>query len=142
MYLFLGNTVNILIIFTVFFTLPGIIERGGCSHNRATLLPTARLQDQCQIIGYKCQSYDAFSSGKCADCGPDNQDCRPLEFDIQYWNNRNNLRNSLKSFPNNYYVKTSEEEPFCLFHYQITVNYNMESNFLNAFNSIFLMQSL
>lgn len=31
----------------------------------------------------------------------------------------------MKTFPNNYYVKTGDEEPFCLFHYQITVKHTL-----------------
>ena len=74
------------------------------------------------MIGYQCDSYGDFNDGQCADCGEDGLKCKPLEFNLKFWTNAENWKNGLKTFPNNFYFKTSDADPFCLFHYQIVVN--------------------
>ncbi|CAG2117044.1 unnamed protein product, partial [Medioppia subpectinata] len=102
-------------------------ESRNCNHNRATVLPIADRElkeaESCQLIAYECDSYDNFYSGKCGDCGTDGQRCRPLEFNLEYWLNDDNVNpvNALKTFPNNYYLLTANKQPFCLFHYQIVI---------------------
>ena len=34
-----------------------------------------KLQDNCQFIGYQCESYEMFKAGKCADCGQFGSKC-------------------------------------------------------------------
>ena len=114
--------------------LTGIKERGGCDHQRATQLPIAQPQSAlygCQIIGYQCDSYEDFNDGKCAECGSDGIKCKPLEFSPEFWAKSDNWRNSLQTFPNNYYFKTHDSFPFCLFHYQIVVNIVLNEKYLS-----------
>ncbi|CAG2113539.1 unnamed protein product, partial [Medioppia subpectinata] len=70
-------------------------ESRNCNHNRATVLPIAdrglKEVDSCQLIAYECDSYDNFYSGKCGDCGTDGHRCRPLEFNLEYWLNDDNI---------------------------------------------------
>ncbi|CAG2170151.1 unnamed protein product, partial [Oppiella nova] len=59
-----------------------------CSHSRSNIYAIA---DQsyakstgCQPIAYKCDSYDNFMSGLCAN----GSDSRPMELDLNYWDNK------------------------------------------------------
>lgn len=54
-----------------------------CSHMRALSLYEDDLsssglsgKEQCQIVGYKCSTYDKFLSGKCGFCDQQNSQCR------------------------------------------------------------------
>lgn len=54
-----------------------------CSHLRALSLYEDDLSsqpEQCQIVGYLCDSYDRFLAGKCGKCDANNRQCRLMSF--------------------------------------------------------------
>lgn len=98
-----------------------ITEVPTCNHARAHALPVSHRTD-CQFIGYQCNSYAEFEEGKCADCGPHNSKCKPMEFQFDYWDQ---IHETIRTQPQghvNLYLKTNQTEPFCLFHYQVLVS--------------------
>ncbi|CAG2172816.1 unnamed protein product, partial [Oppiella nova] len=75
-----------------------------CSHTRSNQYAVA---DQsygqstgCQPIAYKCDSYDNFMNGLCAD----GSDSRPIELDLNYWDNKSNWDTTDTN--NKYYINT------------------------------------
>ncbi len=76
----------------------------------------------CQFVAYQCSSYANFSQGNCADCGSNGQNCRPLDLKLDYWDNSTNQVIQTQP-PNQLFIKTDANPPYCLFHYQIVVNY-------------------
>ena len=92
-----------------------------CNHNRAHEYPKS-IKNGCQYIGYECDSYLHFQKGKCADCGTDGSQCKPMDFQLNYWDEFNATETPLPTIPTNYYLKTNDEERFCLYHYQILVS--------------------
>ena len=95
----------------------------ACNHNRVHDY-TISERKECQYIGYECDSYLHFQKGKCADCGTDGSKCKPMDFQLDYWDEFNPNEKPLPKFATNFYLKTSDKDPFCLFHYQILVSYN------------------
>ncbi|CAG2177462.1 unnamed protein product [Oppiella nova] len=114
----------------VFTQIKNAFKPGDCNHQRVPVLLIAdrslRSPDSCQLIAYRCDSYENFYSGKCGDCGANGDKCRPLGFNLEYWMNETNTNpvKALQTFPNNYFMRTSDAHPFCLFHYQIVVYVN------------------
>ena len=99
----------------------------NCNHRRATILPIAEpsLFNTCQLIAYECDSYDKFSEGECADCGPDEEKCKPLNLDTNYWDYGNHIKVKDKldqQRSRQLFIQTSDMFPFCLYHYQIVVS--------------------
>ncbi|XP_049274791.1 pancreatic triacylglycerol lipase [Rhipicephalus sanguineus] len=98
----------------------GLRESVTCRHERANqfvaeALVTEASRDlgQCAFVAYACASYEKFLSGKCADCGPDGTGCAVMGL------------SSIASRPQQgtvkMYIQTSQEAPFCLYHYHVVV---------------------
>ncbi len=97
-----------------------------CNHDRSRLLAIAdpSLQNSdCQFVAYKCNSYSDFTAGKCADCGSNGEMCKPLDFDFPFWENSSNYNVNDIQTPNQFYIQTGADPQYCIFHYQIVVNY-------------------
>ncbi|CAG2114968.1 unnamed protein product [Medioppia subpectinata] len=97
-----------------------------CSHVRSNNIA---INDQsygqstgCQPIGYHCTSYDDFMNGLCGDCGSDGKACRPMELNLDYWDNKNNW--DIIDTNNKFYINTGDarQSGYCLSHYQIVVS--------------------
>ncbi len=103
----------------------GVRETLRCNHARAPILAVSdpSIFNTCQQIAYECESYDKFSEGKCADCGSDGNKCKPLGLWLDFWDNPNNNLLEESQTQKKFFIKTSEMLPFCLFHYQIVVNF-------------------
>ncbi|XP_042903594.1 pancreatic triacylglycerol lipase isoform X2 [Parasteatoda tepidariorum] len=72
----------------------------------------------CQHIAVACRDWETYSQGRCADCSHDG-DCALMGYNSDlFWNPEVNKHE--------YFVKTSEEEPFCLFQYQVIVETECE----------------
>lgn len=100
-----------------------------CNHERAHIYPRTAKQFECQFIGYHCNSYAEFEEGKCADCGENDRNCKPMELGLNFWigiNKTISSNNPLKNF----YLETNNTQPFCLFHYQILVYTNSYAVYL------------
>lgn len=99
----------------------------NCNHRRATLLPISEpsLFNTCQLIAYECESYERFSEGECADCGFNEEKCKPLNLDTNYWDYADHngpAEDKLdEQFSRQMFLQTSDMFPFCLYHYQIVV---------------------
>ena len=77
----------------------------------------------CQMIGYTCSSYYDFKLGKCGDCGTDGTGCKPMPFNLDYWDDTRNCDSNAVHV--RYYLNTGDvetPEEYCLNHYQIIVN--------------------
>ncbi|CAG2116109.1 unnamed protein product, partial [Medioppia subpectinata] len=97
-----------------------------CSHVRSNNIA---INDQsygqstgCQPIGYHCTSYEDFMNGLCGDCGSDSKACRPMELNLDYWDNKNNW--DIIDTNNKFYINTGDarQSGYCLSHYQIVVS--------------------
>lgn len=89
------------------------------SHTRSTEVATSQLANSgCQEVAYSCRSYAAFTHGECGLCARDNLDCFHMGFHYQY---RNMQREPLRQTqtPRKFYIRTSDEDNFCLLHYQL-----------------------
>ena len=103
----------------------GISDTIVCSHRRAyrlvqvneTLLTTAH------SIGYRCPSYEDFKQGKCGTCGDldhdRNDECKPFGNWYTWWLEQLPSPNWTK--PIKYFIDTTDEKPYTLFHHQIKV---------------------
>ncbi|XP_013397778.1 pancreatic triacylglycerol lipase [Lingula anatina] len=85
-----------------------------CDHTRAHELFTDSVTSTCPFIGFKCNSYDEYKSGKCSSCGkwgcPQmglNADKFPLA--------------QLTGINNKFYLDTNGASPFCSYHYEVKV---------------------
>ncbi|XP_054167116.1 pancreatic triacylglycerol lipase-like [Oppia nitens] len=110
------------------FELKSIRKKVVCDHSRATILPLfGHLHDnkdtnECQMIGYLCNSNKDFIDGNCGDCGDDNSWCMPMEFMPEFWSKSDNWIKISNKKSNDYYIRTSDKRPFCLYHYQIVIS--------------------
>jgi len=103
--------------------LTGITETFSCNHRRATIFPIAdpSIFNTCQQIAYKCDSYEEFLNGECADCGSDGEKCKPFPLQLDFWDiSYNNIVGKTQS-AKRFFLKTSDMLPFCLYHYQVVV---------------------
>ncbi|KAL1470996.1 hypothetical protein MTO96_023915 [Rhipicephalus appendiculatus] len=98
----------------------GLRDSVTCRHERANqfmaealMTEASRDLGQCAFVAYACASYEKFLSGKCADCGPGGSGCAVMGL------------SSITSRPRQsmvkMYIRTSQEAPFCLYHYHIVV---------------------
>ncbi|KFM61335.1 Pancreatic lipase-related protein 1, partial [Stegodyphus mimosarum] len=75
----------------------------------------SRDESACQSIGVTCRNWETFAQGRCADCShPD--DCLPMGYHSDIFVQRNPHLSKKE-----YFVKTADESPFCLFQYQVIV---------------------
>ncbi|CAG2177305.1 unnamed protein product, partial [Oppiella nova] len=75
-----------------------------CNHIRSNYYAITDQSDPqstgCQPIAYKCDSYDNFLRGLCAD----GSDSLPMELDLNYWDNKSNWDTTDTN--NKYYINT------------------------------------
>ncbi|KAG8182874.1 hypothetical protein JTE90_024617 [Oedothorax gibbosus] len=69
----------------------------------------------CQHIGVACLDWETYAQGRCADCTHAG-DCAAMG----YYSDEGVVKGPHIS-KHEYYMKTSEEEPYCLFQYQVIV---------------------
>ena len=51
-----------------------------------------------------------------------------MEFDFEFWDhfNESQAMNAQEMSKTDYYLKTGDSEPFCIFHYHILVSFNIK----------------
>ncbi|CAF1347936.1 unnamed protein product [Rotaria sordida] len=94
------------------------IETSLCSHLAAVYFFTDSIRNQCPYIGYSCSNYDDFNSGKCSlQCDGNKHQCNRMG----YWTSSTDGKDSL-------YLKTQDANafPYCIYHYQITLESGAE----------------
>ncbi|GFX15328.1 pancreatic lipase-related protein 2 [Trichonephila clavipes] len=90
-----------------------------CSHMRAPHYFTGTINSQkCHHIGHRCDSWKAFSQGKCDSCGINDQDCAFMSYHIDTQRNYGN--NST------FYLLTGDAEPYCGYEYKITLTRDID----------------
>ncbi|GIY72446.1 pancreatic triacylglycerol lipase [Caerostris extrusa] len=72
-------------------------------------------EPSCQFVGVACRDWETYAQGRCADCSHDGS-CATMG----YLSDQNAERGSDVS-RHDYYTKTADEEPYCLFQYQVIV---------------------
>ncbi|CAL1294467.1 unnamed protein product [Larinioides sclopetarius] len=90
-----------------------------CSHMRATHLFTDAINiHHCQLIGYRCGSWEAFTRGECDSCGNDGQDCAHMGYHID----------TLRDYGNSsmFFMFTANNQPYCGFEYKIALKRDIE----------------
>ncbi|XP_023218554.1 pancreatic triacylglycerol lipase-like [Centruroides sculpturatus] len=94
-----------------------------CSHARAFLLYfNSMLYPSCLPVGHSCSDYKSFVEGKCHQCGPDGSKCAIMGYQASKsnWSRRNS--------PAIFYLNTTSNFNFCLFHYHIEIELRNISN--------------
>ncbi|GFR11630.1 pancreatic triacylglycerol lipase, partial [Trichonephila clavata] len=85
-----------------------------CSHMRAPHFFTGTINShKCHHIGHRCDSWEAFSQGKCDSCGMNDQNCAVMSYHID---TRRNYGNN-----STFYLLTGDAEPYCGYEYKITL---------------------
>jgi len=107
----------------------------ACHHYRSidyyldSLVPSS---GKCQLLGFECDNYNDFLEGKCNYTTKDtavnhNDYMRFANFgfnayrDFYLYNDK--FSNRFFEKPRKFYMVTSRRKPFCLYHYNITVNF-------------------
>ncbi|KAI8774315.1 Pancreatic lipase- protein 2 [Biomphalaria glabrata] len=85
----------------------------SCSHERSTELFTASIRQttfgSCQFTSYPCSSAERFWQGECRHCG--NRPCPVMGYHADlYFRSRGS-----------YYLNTTGSQPFCTYHYVVTL---------------------
>lgn len=92
------------------------------SHTRSTEVATVSLSPQCQQVAFECRDYQAFKMGECGKCDDSNNQCFLMGFDYQYAElGQIPIRTSKEA--KRLYISTGANEPYCLQHYQVLVNF-------------------
>ncbi|CAG2123487.1 unnamed protein product, partial [Medioppia subpectinata] len=101
-------------------------NKGFCNHQHSNFYA---LNDQsyansqgCQPIAYKCDSYDNYNRGLCADCGTATEKhCVPMELNLDYWDDKSNWITNQGI--NHFYINTGSAttDGYCLNTYQVVV---------------------
>ncbi|GFU66468.1 inactive pancreatic lipase-related protein 1 [Trichonephila clavipes] len=87
-----------------------------CKSVHAPELFTESINMDCPFYGYFCDSYANFSSGQCdKGCGSDMSRCAPMGYKSEEW-----LRFTT-SEPVTMFLETGLDEPYCRYHYHISV---------------------
>ncbi|CAF2449643.1 unnamed protein product [Rotaria sp. Silwood2] len=95
-----------------------IQESSLCSHLVAVYFFTDSVRNQCPYIGYSCSNYDDFNAGKCSlQCDGNEHQCNRMG----YWTSPTDAKGDL-------YLKTQDANafPYCIYHYQITLESGSE----------------
>ncbi|XP_054710963.1 uncharacterized protein LOC129220557 [Uloborus diversus] len=79
----------------------------------------------CMPVGVVCRDWETYAQGRCADCSHAG-DCIPMGYNSDLF-----LHRDLPT-KKEYFVKTSEEEPFCLFQYQVIVDTGCDHGFCQS----------
>ncbi|KAH6941728.1 hypothetical protein HPB50_022939 [Hyalomma asiaticum] len=94
----------------------GLRDSVTCRHERANqfmaeALVTEASRDlgQCTFVAYACASYEAFLSGKCADCGPDGTGCAVMGL--------SSITSRSRQGTVKMYIQTNQDTPFCVLRY-------------------------
>ncbi|CAF3787097.1 unnamed protein product [Adineta steineri] len=91
----------------------GFMETSLCSHLAAVYFFTDTIRNQCSYTGYSCSNFDDFNNGKCSlECNGNDRQCNRMG----YWTSSTAGKGDL-------YLKTQDANafPFCIYHYQITL---------------------
>lgn len=82
---------------------------------RPMLLGPRFREPTCQLIGVACRDWETYAQGRCADCTHPG-DCAAMGYQSDL-----NMERGPSASRYEYYVKTAEDDPFCLFQYQVLV---------------------
>ncbi|CAF1167148.1 unnamed protein product [Adineta ricciae] len=96
----------------------GFMETSLCSHLSAVYFFTDTVRNQCPYVGYSCSNFDDFSAGKCLlQCDGNEHQCNRMG----YWATPSDGKGDL-------YLKTQDANafPFCVHHYQLTLQSGSE----------------
>ncbi|XP_062983664.1 lipase member I [Elgaria multicarinata webbii] len=113
-------------------TILGGSEYFKCDHQRSVFLYMSSLKQNCDVTAYPCDSYKDFMSGKCVSCEAFHPlPCPVLGYYADKWKDYLIEKNPPVTTA---YFDTSDEEPFCMYHYAvdiITWNKNTSRGFIN-----------
>ncbi|CAL1543555.1 unnamed protein product [Lymnaea stagnalis] len=87
-------------------------EFSSCDHRRAYELFIASINTECGFISFPCDSAEDYVSNKCHPCGE--RGCAPMGYNSA-------LKKSDSDQLVKYYLKTSDEKPYCLIHLDFTL---------------------
>ncbi|XP_069674678.1 hepatic triacylglycerol lipase-like isoform X6 [Periplaneta americana] len=101
----------------------------GCSHRRAIkyIVDAMKFKD-CQFLGIRCPSKEAFVNGECTTCGPNSVDCVPMDINNKLYPK---TEHGIKLF-----FKTNSSSPFCLYPYNIIMELTNETHSEEIMGSI------
>jgi pimeloyl-ACP methyl ester carboxylesterase len=91
----------------------GFLVTSLCSHLAAVYFFTDSIRNECPYVGYSCDNFDDFTSGKCSlKCDGTTRQCNRMG----YWTSSSGGKGDL-------YLKTQDANafPYCINHYQITL---------------------
>nr|BCX71429.1 adult-specific protein A1 [Ischnura senegalensis] len=69
--------------------------------------------NSCSLIGFPCESYEAFLEGNCTACGEKGEKCPPMGINADTYS----LAGGSSPSPLKFYLKTNAMPPFCGHHY-------------------------
>ncbi|XP_063430812.1 pancreatic triacylglycerol lipase-like [Mytilus trossulus] len=85
----------------------------ACNHLRSYSYFTESINSRCPFTGYRCKDFDSFQKGLCSDCS--NNNCGQMGLHADLHKPRAGTVNT------KYYLDTSDNRPFCRYHYKIQV---------------------
>lgn len=111
----------------------GISNTLTCDHSFAYKLirmDPEKLNENCQFVGYECDSWNKFKNGECHDCGDNNTRCSVLSI----WGDTDSRSGQIaqqqmmdlvdeKRVKKKRFFKTLPTLPFCLHHYTVIVDF-------------------
>lgn len=80
-------------------------------------------EPECQPIGVACRDWETYEQGRCADCSHDG-DCAHMGYFSDQFHNSEVAKHK-------YFVKTADDEPFCVFQYQVIVETGCKDGICN-----------
>lgn len=86
-----------------------------CNHKRAHQFFSENFANagDCQPIAYRCESQTLFEQGGCADCGPDEQDCRLIGYFGQKVRPRSAIVRPIATKSSLFFLDTGNQLPYC-----------------------------
>ncbi|RWS28338.1 Pancreatic lipase-related protein 2-like protein [Leptotrombidium deliense] len=101
----------------------GISNTIACNHQRAwqmALVNQENLEENCQFVGYECDSFSDFVNGKCYECGDDGSKCTFFsligEYDPRYghfFKRQQDRALTNKGGKRKFFLQTNGETPYC-----------------------------
>uniref|UniRef100_A0A1Y1L6B6 Lipase domain-containing protein n=1 Tax=Photinus pyralis TaxID=7054 RepID=A0A1Y1L6B6_PHOPY len=90
----------------------------ACSHKRSfKYFIEAANQEDCEYIGFQCNSYEEFQEGKCTECEREHGTCAKF--------GPNEVESDKK--PSNYFLHTAGTSPYCMYSYRVEMVFDDRS---------------